>query len=188
MSSHAIWAVRRFPQDHKKTHTSGLSDLLNVMCAMDAVEKGGGPYGIWVEEGTEYVIEGAVCSAVFITEDRHLVTPTFSTALESVTARRVLALGQKLLAAGKLNAVEQRDITATEAKTTSTEMFLCGGDTHINPVSHWDGHQIGDGSVGAITREIYEMILAEESAETEFDPEIHIDIYAEAEAEAASDN
>ena len=60
---------------------------------------------------------------------------------------------------GKLNGVVAM---SSPTRSNSVEMFLCGGDTHVNPVSHWDGAQIGDGTLGAITREIYEMILEEE--------------------------
>jgi predicted nucleic acid-binding Zn finger protein len=35
----------------------------------DAVSQGStGTFGIWVEEETDFVIEGAICSCVFVTE------------------------------------------------------------------------------------------------------------------------
>jgi hypothetical protein len=46
------------------------------------------------------------------------------------------------VAAGELKSAGQRDITATEAKATAKEMFLCGGDTHFNPISEWDDVQV----------------------------------------------
>lgn len=149
--------------------------LLNVMCAMDAVRQGStGTFGIWVEEETDFVIEGAICSCVFVTHAGCLVTPRFTTALEGCTVRQILALGPNLVQSGVVSSFEQRDITAAEAKVASAEMFLCGDDTWITPVVQWDSTLFGGGTVGPVTREIYRILCEEEALE---DSEDHISIY-----------
>ena len=54
---------KRFLRPQFLAQTKSNNYLLNVMCAMESASKGGAGYGVWVEDDTDYVIEGAVCSA-----------------------------------------------------------------------------------------------------------------------------
>lgn len=144
--------------------------LLNVMIAMESKAKGGAGYGIWVGED-DLVIEGAVCSAIFVNNDNELITPRTdidSFALEGTTVKRVLAAAEDLVKQGKLAAVAQRDVTATEVKGSLREMFLVGGDLHFSPIGEWDGISVGAGmsdGVGPVCKEIYSRLLDESLSE-----------------------
>lgn len=129
--------------------------LLNALTAMKAREAGG-QFGVLLD-GDGCVAESSVLCCVFITEDKRLITPSFDRILAGTTARKVLDLGRRLVAEGQLVAVSQEQIPQAVAKRC-VEMLLCGGDSHIIPVTRWDGHPVGSGSVGPITKKLIELV------------------------------
>ena len=40
-------------------------------------------------------------------------------------------------------------------------MFLCGGDTHLYPVTSWDQVPVGDGLVGPVAKRLIELLEEE---------------------------
>ena len=42
-----------------------------------------------------------------------------------------------------------------------SEMFLCGGDTHLYPVTSWDGVSVGSGDVGPVAKRLIELLESE---------------------------
>jgi 4-amino-4-deoxychorismate lyase len=174
-------AQTRFLRPQFLAQTKSNNYLLNVMIAMESKAKGGAGYGIWVDED-DLVIEGAVCSVVFITNELELITPRTDferTALDGKTVERVLAIGERMVTEGKLKSVQQRDVKATEVKGSLREMIMVGGDTHFTPIGEWDGVPVGSGmggEVGDVCKEIYQRVL-DEMLQDQNDKLLHIDIY-----------
>ena len=60
---------------------------------------------------------------------------------------------------GLITGFNQGDVSVKEAQGPGcTEMFVCGGDTHVFAVTEWDGSPIGDGSAGPVTTAVWEMV------------------------------
>jgi 4-amino-4-deoxychorismate lyase len=174
-------AETRFLRPQFLAQTKSNNYLLNVMIAMESKAQGGAGYGVWVDED-DLVIEGAVCSVVFVTKELELITPRTDferTALDGKTVQRVLTVAKRMVAEGKLKSVEQRDVTSTEVKSSLKEMIMVGGDTHFTPIGEWDGTPVGggmDGEVGDVCKEIYQALI-DEMMQEQNDDALHIDIY-----------
>lgn len=140
--------------------------LLNALTAMAAEDKGGDK-GIGVD-ARGCVTESCISNVAFITSDRRFVTPKFDNILSGTTAKKMMQCAEKLVGEGVLKSVSQEDVLASEAKTWP-EVFRCGGDTHIYPVTHWDGTQIGNGQVGEVTKKLIELL--QEQAESDDNPD-----------------
>ncbi len=135
--------------------------LLNVLTHMEAVDRGG-TFGVLVD-GEGYVAESCVLNAAFITSEGVLRTPPFDGILSGTTIRRVMDLAsEKLTSEGLISSVSQAPVPADEVRGESiSEMFLCGGDTHLYPVTSWDGTPVGTGTVGPVAQRLIELLDAE---------------------------
>tara|TARA_B100000579_G_scaffold356323_1_gene311986 strand:- start:1080 stop:2012 length:933 start_codon:yes stop_codon:yes gene_type:complete len=140
--------------------------LLNVLTHMEAVDRGG-TFGVLVDD-QGYVAESCVLNVVFITKEGVLRTPPFDGILLGTTVRRIMELAETtLIQEGLLASVNQSPILASEVPgDVISEMFLCGGDTHLYPVTSWDEIAVGDGHVGPVAKRLIEL-LEEEAFGTE---------------------
>ena len=138
--------------------------LLNVLTHLEAKDQGGW-FGVLVDD-EGYVAEGAVVNVFFVTSgSRVLLTPPFDGILRGTTARRVLQLAEEvLLPEGLITGVEQRPVLADEVRESIDEMFMVGGDTHLYPVTSWDGVPVGDGKGGAVATRTLELLETEASS------------------------
>jgi len=137
--------------------------LMNVLLAMESVDRGGTGLAIWVDE-KGYIAEAPVCNVIFVFKtDKGLVmkTPPFSKILRGCTVRKVLEIGLKLKFTKNLLAdVNQAPVTLAEA-TQASEIFVTGGDTHLNPIVTLNDVVIGDGEAGPIFKEVLKMLKEE---------------------------
>jgi len=135
--------------------------LLNVLTHMEARDQGGW-FGVLVDDDG-YVAEGAVANVFFVTsQSRLLVTPPFDGILKGTTARRVLQLADEvLIPEGLISGVEQRPVLADDIRGSVDEMFMVGGDTHLYPVTSWDGVQIGAGAAGTVATRTLDLLETE---------------------------
>ncbi len=138
--------------------------LLNVLNHMEAVDRGGN-FGILVKPDG-YLAEACVLNATFVTPHGDLVTPPFDGILSGTTVRRVLQLAEShLVPEGLIRSVSQEPVRADDRRGSgSREIFLSGGDTHIFPITSWDGVPVGDGTVGPVATRLLDL-LETESAE-----------------------
>ena len=82
-----------------------------------------------------------------------LVTPPVTAGiLESVTRSTLLQLEEEDLGLR----VQERDIDRTELYVAD-EAFLCGSGAEMRPVSSVDRFPVGDGRVGPVTRQLWEI-------------------------------
>lgn len=137
--------------------------MLNCLVGM-AAQDAGGFFGIMVRPDG-IIAEGCIVNVMFVGEDKVLRTPKFEGILAGTTAKKAMELANKHLVkkgtGGLLTAVRQEDISLEEAKTC-VEVFLVGGDTHLYPVTVWDGQKVGIGHVGPVAKEIQALLLADE--------------------------
>ena len=86
---------------------------------------------------------------IFLVRDGVAVTPSItSDILESITRDTVIRLFE-----GMGVEVQQRDIDRSEL-FSAEEAFFCGTGWEITPINMVDGASIGDGSPGALTRQL----------------------------------
>jgi len=105
---------------------------------------------VLTEDG--HVAEGSAMN-LFLVRDGKLITPTTtSNILEGITRATVIELAQKELGL----TVEARTVDRTELYIAD-EVFLCGTATELAPVTRIDHRPIGEGTIGPITRQLYEL-------------------------------
>ncbi|MDR0621914.1 MAG: aminotransferase class IV [Deltaproteobacteria bacterium] len=145
-----------FPAKTEYSSIKSCDYLHNVLAKKAALDAGANYVVSFDEEG--YMTEGATESVGLITKSGDLCVPSFSRILKGVTLARVLELAQKLVSLGKLNKVENRDFTESEAKSQAAEVFLATTSFDVLGVSHWDGQPVGPGRAGPITKELRALI------------------------------
>ncbi len=96
-------------------------------------------------------VSEATVTNIFIVKDGKFATPTTSAGiLHGITRDRIIRLCSDLG-----HEVEQRDITPFEL-TTADEVFLVGTKAEITAVGSVSGVKIGNGSVGPLTKRLYQ--------------------------------
>lgn len=96
-----------------------------------------------------YVSEGAG-ENIFMVMDGKLVTPAISdNILGGITRQAVMQLAKNELGLE----TEERSVRRSELYTAD-ECFLTGTAAHLTPVGRIDNHNIGNGELGPITREL----------------------------------
>uniref|UniRef100_A0A5B7BNG7 aminodeoxychorismate lyase n=1 Tax=Davidia involucrata TaxID=16924 RepID=A0A5B7BNG7_DAVIN len=138
--------------------------LPNVLSKMEAEEKGLSA-SIWVDD-EGYVAEGPNVNLAFITHDKELILPVFDKILRGCTARRLFELAPKLVEQGRLKSVRIANLTVDEGKGAA-EMMYVGSTLPISPIIEWDAKPIGDGTVGALTMALSDLLWDDMVAGTE---------------------
>ena len=71
-------------------------------------------------------------------------------------------LAQALVDEGLLTSVDQSPILASDVSGGAiSEMFLCGGDTHLYPVTSWDEVPVGNRQVGPVVKRLIDLLEEE---------------------------
>lgn len=105
-----------------------------------------------VSEG--YVNEGSANNAFIITQENSLVTrPLDQQILHGITRAAVLQLAQE-----QALTLEERAFTVQEAYQAK-EAFSTGASAFVLPVVAIDGHVLGDGKPGALTRRLRQLYM-----------------------------
>lgn len=130
--------------------------LPNVLSKMEA-EENGAYVAIWLDE-EGFIAEGPNMNVAFVTKDNELVVPHFDKILSGCTAKRVLALAERLVSDGKLQGVRVANVTVEEGKKAG-EMMLLGSGVRVRPVLQWDEQVIGDGKEGPVARALLNLLV-----------------------------
>lgn len=121
--------------------------LPNCLGKQEAAEKGA--YEALQVDSDGMVTEGTSSNAWIVTAAGKLVTRQLSTdILHGVTRRTILAI-----AAEEGIAFEERPFTVADA-VAATEAFVTSATSFVTPVVAIDGHAVGDGVPGALTRRL----------------------------------
>lgn len=127
--------------------------LYSSLMKTEAVRKGFDDV-LFIEDG--YVTEASSANFHIITTDGTLVTRHLSNALlHGITRGSILDLAAK---AGLT--VEERSFTVDEAKSAA-EAFITSATSFVTPVVSLDGHKIGDGTPGSVSRRLLDIYLRE---------------------------
>lgn len=106
---------------------------------------------IFVTEGG--IVREATSSNVFIVVNKRLVThPITSNILSGVTRTAIIGICKELNLP-----VEERFYNINDLYA-SNEVFLTGTITEVLPIVNIDGHSIGDGKTGPITKRLFEAL------------------------------
>lgn len=129
--------------------------LAPVLGKQEAYEKGAHE-GWMVEDGK--VTEGTSSNA-YIVKDGRVITRGLSNAILAGCTRRALFR----LAKDHGVEIEERAFTPDEAYAAD-EAFLTSASQFVMPIVEIDGHRVGGGQPGPVTRKLRELFLAEAQA------------------------
>jgi D-alanine transaminase len=125
--------------------------LLPNLLAKQAARKAGA-FEAWLVDDDGYVTEGSSTSAWIVDKDGTVITRDLSTAILPGVTRRIIL---EAMADAQLMVVE-RKFTVAEA-LAAREAFLSSATGAAVPVVAIDGHTIGNGLPGALTRRIRDL-------------------------------
>ena len=134
--------------------TKSTNYLPNVLVVLDANERGA-DNGIFIDQ-RGLVAEGSNMNVAFVTRDRVFRHPSFDAILSGITIQRVLQFAQRLVDQGELREIRLVDVPVSEGRN-AVEMMLIGSSIKIAPVVQWDGHPIGDGKPGPISKKLLQL-------------------------------
>ncbi|MSR22217.1 MAG: D-amino acid aminotransferase [Gemmatimonadetes bacterium] len=125
--------------------------LLPNVLAQEAAREAGASDAILVRDG---IALEAGHSNLWVVFGRTVRThPTSHQILSGITRELVLELAR-----GCGYEVEER-ATPVEALRTASEVFVTGSLTEIRPIVRIDGHPVGEGKVGPVSRDLYRAFL-----------------------------
>lgn len=134
-----------------------ISLLGQVLCKQAAVAAGAAE-ALMVEDG--FITEGTTSAPCLVTADERLVMrPVTREILSSITRRATLAIAEEMDLS-----IEERRFTPTEAYTAK-EVFCASASALIQGIIELDGHVIGEGTPGPITRRLRKIYLEIASSE-----------------------
>jgi D-alanine transaminase len=130
--------------------------LAPVLGKQDAYEKGSAE-GWMVEDG--YVTEGTSSSAYIVKDNVVITRPLSNHILAGCTRRALFRLSQEHGVK-----IEERLFTPAEAYAAD-EAFLTSASQFVMPITEVDGHRIGGGQPGPVSRKLRELFLEEAQAD-----------------------
>lgn len=147
----AIVSTRRDPVDSTSHEIKSLNYLNSVMAKMEAKQSNADDAIILDQNG--YISESPICN-IFMIENNEVITPQSSNGiLKGITRKNVIEIAKEL----NLK-VTERNITPYEL-INANEVFLTGTHAEIVGVTKINNIQIGNGSVGSLTRNIRENFI-----------------------------
>lgn len=128
--------------------------LLPNLLAKQAA-KAAGAFEAWLVDQDGFVTEGASTNAWIVTEGGTVVTRALSNHILPGVTRHVMLAA---MAEAQVK-VEERSFTVAEA-LAAREAFITSATGAAVPVVAIDGHPVGDGRAGALTRRVRELYRA----------------------------
>ena len=126
--------------------------LPNILAKTDA--RNAGAFEAWLIDRDGFITEGSSTSAWIVDKDGNIVTRDLSNAiLPGVTRREILDA-----AAEAQIAIVERKFTPAEA-LAAKEAFMTAATLGATAIVSIDGHKIGDGKPGPLTRRLQELYL-----------------------------
>jgi D-alanine transaminase len=130
--------------------------LAPVLGKQDAYEKGAAE-GWMVEDG--FVTEGTSSNAYIVKDNTVITRPLSNRILAGCTRRALFRLSQEHGVK-----IEERLFTPEEAYEAD-EAFLTSASQFVMPIVEIDGHRIGGGQPGPVSRKLRELFLEEAQAD-----------------------
>jgi len=124
---------------------------VNSALASDDARRSGFDEAIFLNE-SGHVAEGATCNIFMVRKGKLITPPVTENVLEGITRDAVMELAQREL--GLL--VVERPIDRSELYVCD-ELFFTGTAVGLAPVVRVDHRPVGDGAIGAVTREVRQL-------------------------------
>ena len=134
----------------KRRDIKSIALLPQTIAKQQAVEKG--CFEAWMEEDG-YITEGSSTSAFIVIDNTIIVRPLSHSILPGVTRAAMLRL-----AAQRGVAIEERLFTKEEAYKAQ-EAFITSASNILMPVVVIDGHRVGSGTPGAISKQLRQAYI-----------------------------
>ena len=125
--------------------------LLAQVLAKQAAKEAGAYEALMIQEG--YVTEGGSSSAYIIKNSVVVTRPVSNDILSGITRASLLELVAKHGVR-----LDERAFTLEEAYNAD-EVFITAASTYVCPVVAIDDHQIGDGSIGPLVRQLQKIYI-----------------------------
>ncbi len=143
---------RRISDNQIPTRSKASGGYINSALAKSEALQNGFDEAIFLDE-RGFVSEGSAENLFFI-RDREIITPSVTSAiLEGITRKSIIALAQQ-----KGYAVKEREVSRTEMYVAD-EVFFAGTGVQIAWLREIDYRQIGNGSIGEITKDIQDTFF-----------------------------
>lgn len=127
-------------------------NYLNSMLAAKEAHRHGCQEAVLLDN-QGYVAEGSG-ENIFIVRDNQLMTPDTGAILQGITRASIITLAQGM----NISVIEKR-LTRDDVYTAD-EAFFTGTAVEIAPIVDYDGHQIGDGKPGKLTKQLQQAYFA----------------------------
>ena len=122
--------------------------LPQSMAKQEAVDDG--LHDAWMVDDEGYITEASAANAYIVKGDTIITRPVTAEILKGTTRNAI-----ENLCADKEFVFEERKFTPQEAYEAD-EAFCTGATTQVTPVIEIDGHKIGDGSVGHVSKQLFQ--------------------------------
>lgn len=142
---------RRISDDVMPPRVKNISNYRNSQLAsMEAALDG---YDVAILLNAQGKVAEGPGACLMLVRDGKLITPDItSSILESITRDALIQLAREELGL----VVEERTVDRTELYIAD-EVFLCGTAAEITPIVEIDHYEIGDGTIGPITRRLEQL-------------------------------
>lgn len=108
-------------------------------------------------DGQGFLTEGSTENIVIVDKDGNLLRPELRQILKGTTMIRTLELAQKLLAAGKIKSIGEKNLSEKDL-FSAKEAMMIGTTLDVLPVSEYEGQMIGEGRQGPIAKELLSLL------------------------------
>ena len=131
----------------KRCDIKSVALLPNVLGKQKARESGA--FEAWQVDEDGFITEGTSTNAWIVASDGYLITRNASTFILNGITRLAVLEAAKLVGIS----IVERAFTVNEA-ILAKEAFITSSTSHVKGVTRIDGHSIGNGNVGDLTRQI----------------------------------
>lgn len=141
----ATVSTRRNPPQCLSPNIKSMNYLNNIVAKVEANQLG-------VDEGLMLDVNGFVSEATadnfFIVDDGTVITPPYYNSLQGITRQAAIDVAEQQGYEVNVKQITTFDVYASD------EAFMTGTAAEIAPIVEVDGREIGDGTPGAITRDL----------------------------------
>jgi branched-chain amino acid aminotransferase len=141
-------------QHQRELPTVKSINYLTGVWLQDLIHRSGADDVLYINNG--FALELPRSNYFIVSQDGVLVTPSLNI-LEGVTRKRILTIASERMP------VECRPISVDEL-FTAAEMFVSSTTKRISPVVEINGHKIGNGKPGRVTKELFQVLIKDEDA------------------------
>ncbi|MEK6772766.1 MAG: aminotransferase class IV [Bdellovibrionota bacterium] len=134
--------------------------LPNVLMKKEAVDRGLDFTLGFDEQG--FITECSTENLIILDQKNQLCRPQLRRILKGTTMMRVFELAQKLVPTGKIKSTIERNISESDL-FAAKELMIVGTTWDVLSVTKYEGKNIFDGKVGAISKELLSLLQEDQT-------------------------